>query len=95
MNIGLYGILIVFGLFVVLLIVNPNLSCFGKKIRSPFYPLLRKKKSRKLEAEDYGFDLGGKSKQKRNTKKIKTEDYGFDLGGDKNQRRGDKEPVDQ
>ena len=43
MNWGTYGILIAFGLFVLLMIFNPRISCFGKRIRSPFYPLLRKK----------------------------------------------------
>lgn len=53
----MYGILFIFGAFVVLMIINPNLSCFGKKIRSPLYPLLRRKKQKALKAEDYGFDL--------------------------------------
>jgi hypothetical protein len=57
MSLGMYGILFIFGAFVVLMIINPNLSCFGKKIRSPLYPLLRRKKQKALKAEDYGFDL--------------------------------------
>lgn len=57
MNWGVYGILIVFGLFVLLLILNPNLSCFGKRISSPLYPLLRKRKKRTVKTEDYGFHL--------------------------------------
>jgi hypothetical protein len=59
MNIGLYAILILFGLFVVLLIVNPNLSCFGKRVRSPFYPLLRRRRppTRKIPTTDFGFHL--------------------------------------
>lgn len=55
------AILIIFAAFVLLLILNPNMSCFGRRIKSPFYPLLRKKR-RKEEAkkeppktEDYGF----------------------------------------
>lgn len=56
MNWGIYGILIIFGIFVLLLILNPNLSCFGKRVKSPFYPILRKKK-RKIKTEDYGFKL--------------------------------------
>jgi hypothetical protein len=56
MSWGIYGILIIFGIFVLLLILNPNLSCFGRRIKSPFYPVLRKKK-RKIKAEDYGFKL--------------------------------------
>ena len=87
MNWGLYGILIIFALFILLLIFNPNLSCFGRKIRSPFYPLLRKKK-REVKTEDYGFRLVNKSskrEEKKSTedkemKKIKKgDDYGFRL----------------
>jgi hypothetical protein len=55
------AILIIFAAFVLLLILNPNMSCFGRRIKSPFYPLLRKKR-RNAEAkkeppktEDYGF----------------------------------------
>ena len=52
-----YAILIVFGVFVILIIIDPRLSCFGRKIRSPFYPIMRKKKKRPLQTEDYGFAL--------------------------------------
>ncbi|HMA53006.1 MAG TPA: hypothetical protein VKT17_00995 [Acidobacteriota bacterium] len=55
------AILVIFAAFVLLLILNPNMSCFGRRIKSPFYPLFRKKK-KKAEAkkpppktEDYGF----------------------------------------
>ena len=104
MNIGLYGILIVFGAFVLLLIFNPNLSCFGRTIRSPFRPLLRKRKSRTktIKTQDYGFDLGGSSSKKNpemrkaqdkpsRVKKpsVKTEDYGFKLVDDKDKAPGD------
>lgn len=93
MNIGTYGILVVFGAFVLLLILNPNLSCFGKRLKSPLYPLLRKRSAHKrkpIVTEDYGFDLGGDKSRKRTQaqpqaeprKKIKTEDYGFDLRDD-------------
>ena len=54
---SVYGILVVFALFVLLMVVNPKLSCFGKRIGSPLYPLLRKKKKRTLKTEDYGFHL--------------------------------------
>jgi len=59
MNLGAYGILIVFAAFILLLVINPNMSCFGKKVRSPLYPLFRKKKMRKrrIQTEDYGFSL--------------------------------------
>ncbi len=85
MNLALYGILILLGLFIILLVFNPNISCFGKKIKSPFYPLFRKKTRRKITTEDYGFKLGGKEgapgREKAPERKIPTEDYGFDLGG--------------
>jgi hypothetical protein len=92
MNWGAYGILIAFGLFVLLIILNPRISCFGKRIRSPFYPLLRKKARKKTPppAQDYGFRLGkGEAKgaaepgtgtvetPKKTVKK--TDDYGFRL----------------
>jgi hypothetical protein len=56
------AILIVFAAFVLLLIVNPNMSCFGRRLKSPFYPLFRKKKLKDDEAKK---------------KPVKTEDYGF------------------
>jgi len=65
MNFGMYGILIISGAFVLLMILNPNLSCFGKRLKSPLYPLLRKRtpaKRRPVVTEDYGFDLGNDSK---------------------------------
>ncbi|MGZ5513697.1 MAG: hypothetical protein ACXW2O_01120 [Candidatus Aminicenantales bacterium] len=55
------GILIIFAAFVLLLILNPNMSCFGRRIKSPFYPLFRKKKLRDEakkkppRTEDYDF----------------------------------------
>jgi hypothetical protein len=59
-----YAILIAFAAFILLLILNPNMSCFGRRIRSPFYPIFRKKrlqeKAAKKAAEktdDYGFHL--------------------------------------
>jgi|APFre7841882630_1041343.scaffolds.fasta_scaffold262371_1 hypothetical protein len=93
MSWGAYAILIIFGAFVVLLVINPNMSCFGKRVRSPFYPLKRKRAMKK-KMTDYKFDLGqGLSKQteavgkagqdtktadKKATDK-KTDDYGFRL----------------
>ena len=68
MSWGTTGILIVFGAFVVLLILNPNMSCFGKRIRSPFTPLFRKKRLKNKAAAG----TGEKAAQK-------TEDYGFRL----------------
>lgn len=60
MKLALYGILIILALFIVLMVFNPNLSCFGRKLKSPFYPVLRKKKQKqkKIKTVDYGFDLG-------------------------------------
>lgn len=65
-----YAILIVFAAFVLLLILNPNLSCFGKRITSPFYPLLRKKRLKGKSGAATGAGAGEKAAQK-------TEDYGF------------------
>ncbi len=59
-----YAILVVFGLFVILMIINPRFSCFSRKISSPFYPILRKKKQRVVRTEDYGFHLGGEEDKK-------------------------------
>lgn len=64
MSLGLTGILVVFAAFILLLILNPNMSCFGRRIKSPFYPLLRKKRLK-------GRDGEGEKKPP------KTEDYGF------------------
>jgi hypothetical protein len=55
------AILIIFAAFVLLLVLNPNMSCFGRRIKSPLYPLFRKKKLREEakkappKTEDYGF----------------------------------------
>ena len=58
MSWGYYGILIIFVVFFILIVFSPNLSCFGKKLKSPFYPLLRRKQTKKkIKAEDYGFSL--------------------------------------
>lgn len=52
----IYFFLIILGLFFLILILNPNLSCFGKRIKSPFYPLFRKRR-KKRKTTDYGFNL--------------------------------------
>ncbi len=84
MSWGIYGILVIFGLFVLLLILNPNLTCFGRRLKSPLYPVLRKKK-RKRKAEDYGFKLvddGIKLEAKEKKQKMKEGAYGFShVGG--------------
>ena len=90
MNFGVYGILFVFGAFVLLMILNPNLSCFGKRIKSPLYPLLRKRSQRapkRVQTDDYGFDLGGGESGASpapttgapGKKQTAGEDYGFNL----------------
>jgi hypothetical protein len=59
MNWATYGVIIIFGAFVILMILNPNLSCFGRKIKSPFYPILRQRKKppKRIKTQDYGFNL--------------------------------------
>ncbi len=87
-----YGIIIIFALFVLALIFNPTLSCFGKKLKSPLYPLLRKRK-RKLKAKDYGFSLGDKRaevKAKDRMQKRGIKDYGFSRGGGAQQTSQEK-----
>lgn len=95
MNIGTIGILIIFAVFIVLIAANPRLSCFGRKLKSPFYPLFRKKRMeqdqqqlrkarlQKLKTEDYGFkldDSAGASRPDVSEKaKKKAEDYGLKL----------------
>ena len=69
MNFGVYGILIIFGAFIILLLTNPKLSCFGKRLKSPFYPLLRRKR---MERE-------AKARAAERAKTLPTEDYGFKL----------------
>jgi hypothetical protein len=64
MSWGTTGILVIFAAFVLLLILNPNMSCFGRRVKSPFYPLLRKKRKK-------GDDGAAKKTPP------KTEDYGF------------------
>ena len=56
------------GIFIVLLIINPNMSCFGKRVSSPLYPLLRKRKQRKIKTEDYGFHLSEEEARKKTGK---------------------------
>jgi hypothetical protein len=45
------------------------MSCFGKKLKSPFYPILRRKRMQR-EAQ---------AAQLEKRKRIKTSDYGFKL----------------
>ncbi|MGZ4886125.1 MAG: hypothetical protein ACXVI6_00015 [Candidatus Aminicenantales bacterium] len=93
MSWGAYAILVIFGAFVLLLILNPNMSCFGKRVKSPFYPLKRKRALKK-KMTDYKFNLvegpdrkpetasrGGQDKKAAENKAPgkKTDDYGFRL----------------
>lgn len=57
------AVLVIFAAFVLLLILNPNMSCFGRRVKSPFYPLFRKKRLKERAEEQ--------------KKPPKTEDYGF------------------
>ncbi len=80
---GVSAILIIFGAFILLLILNPNLSCFGKRVKSPFYPIFRKNRARK-KTTDYQFNLGDKNEKPRQEPEKskaaeKAEDYGFHL----------------
>lgn len=87
MRIGALGILVILALFILLLIFNPRLSCFGKRVRSPLYPLLRRRKKKAVPAtQNYGFRLvEGADREKKTVKgepnkpAKKTEDYGFRL----------------
>jgi hypothetical protein len=80
MNWMTYGIIIIFAAFVVLMILNPKLSCFGKKLASPLYPLTRQRKQRqrKIKTEDYGFHLD-ESGEGIPSMKRRTEDEEFFL----------------
>jgi len=83
----IYGILFVFGAFVLLMIFNPRLSCFGKRIASPLYPLMRKKRMREVQTEDYGFQLSeGARKQNARASSGNTE-------GIKSRESDAKKPV--
>jgi hypothetical protein len=91
MNLGTYGILIAFAAFILLMILNPRLSCFGKRIRSPLYPLLRRRQKKappRAKSEDYGFRLvenplpkAGlrRPEDKKDKAEKKTDDHGFRL----------------
>lgn len=103
MNWRIYLILVIFALFFIILIFNPNLSCFGRRIRSPLYPLFRRKK-KEIKTEDYNFYLVDEKERKglglkrpslksvekeprAKEKELKTEGYGFSLVDDQGKRR--------
>jgi len=77
MNWGFIGLLAVFGVFMILLIANPNLSCFGRRIKSPFYPLFRGSQQKRREAR--GRAIGQKAAAGNKAQDKPTEDYGFKL----------------
>jgi hypothetical protein len=66
MKLALYGILGILALFIILMVFNPRLSCFGRKLKSPFYPVVRKKKQqqRSMKTTDYGFNLDSQGKRR-------------------------------
>ena len=75
MKLALYAILGILALFIILMVFNPRLSCFGRKLKSPLYPILRNKKKRqkRIKTTDYGFDLdtpGKKTSQAVNPQKV-------------------------
>ena len=72
MKLALYGILVILGLFIILMVFNPRLSCFGRKLKSPLYPVLRKRKQRqkKMTMVDYGFDLDNPGKKRGDGNRI-------------------------
>jgi hypothetical protein len=99
----IFVILIIFVLFFIILIFNPNLSCFGRRIRSPLYPLFRRKK-KGIKTENYGFSLVDEEERERlewkrpriegvekepleKKKALKVEDYGFSLVDDQGRAR--------
>ena len=88
----IYGIIVIFALFVIALIFNPSLSCFGRKLKSPFYPIFRKRR-RKLKTDDYGFSRVGGFQQvpQQRKRKLKTEGYGFSLDEDDIKQESEEE----
>lgn len=77
MNWGFIGLLVVFALFILLLFTNPKLSCFGKRITSPLYPVFRRKKRKRGEAAEPAAPPMEGAKGKAPDKPV--EDYGFKL----------------
>lgn len=77
MNWGFIGLLAVFVLFILLLFTNPKLSCFGRRITSPLYPILRRRKRKAVEAAAPEGPTGKSAAGKAEEKPV--EDYGFKL----------------
>jgi len=111
MNWPVAGMLVVFAAFILLLIINPNLSCFGKRLKSPFYPIFRKRKlgrsrqAKPIPTEDYGFRLGDRdpsrdqapreAPEKKPGKPVKTEDYGFHLSEEGSAKESEESRPDR
>jgi len=58
------GILIILGVFVILLFINPNLSWMVKRVGRPVRSIFFKEpKEKKLKTEDYGFHLNQNEKE--------------------------------
>jgi hypothetical protein len=58
------GILIILGVFVVLLFINPNLSWMVKRVGRPVRSIFFKEPNeKKLKTEDYGFHLNQNEKE--------------------------------
>ena len=104
MNLAIYGILIILALFIILMVFNPNLSCFGRKLKSPLYPVMRQRKQKMMKTVEYGFDLDGSGeKRAHGTERVRVspqgsapskqrvvaEDYGFDLSGRSEEKKED------
>ena len=77
MNWGFIGLLVVFALFIILLFTNPKLTCFGKRITSPLYPILRRRKRKERDAGGPPDPRGEGGERKPPEKPV--EDYGFKL----------------
>lgn len=90
MSWGFYVILFLVGLFFLLLIFSPNLSCFGKKLRSPFYPLFRKKKLKKIRTHDYGFSLTEEGSRRKTGEKAPHREPGQRDTGPETEKRKEK-----
>ena len=89
----IYVILILFALFFIILIFNPNLSCFGRRIRSPFYPLFHRKK-KEIKTEDYGFTLVDEQERQRlHRKEQKIKIKGYELSADEARQKAKKKAL--
>lgn len=101
MTLVIYGILIVLALFIVLMVFNPNLSCFGRRLKSPLYPMMRRKRQKRMQTTDYGFNLAGQEKNggpldKQGSKpETAPEDYGLNLSTRKKVMAAQRRPKEE